>query len=249
MVRKREAYQSNPEIRDKKKEAGKKSYKIIKKRKDLLKKEKEKEWKLKWAQETHMHQLRFSQERNLMCKKRFNWVKKCLSHFFENFDKIDENVKAELITLEKSIEETYEIWEKKIEDFDLTVKAEGYKHKSMNQDNIQWEWRKLEGKIDKRLRNILSQTKDMEENKKWYIVLDKVHETYIQKYTGENWFYWKKGDYLPKKFPYLPCIICNQESNCLEQPEEVLCTFTWTVEKERKFKKKQREKKKRENVK
>ena len=77
----------------------------------------------------------------------------------------------------------------------------------------------------------------MDKSTSWYSVLDKIYDTYTQKFTGEHWYYWREGDYLPKSRDYLPCIICNQEPNCIEKPEPILSTFTWTGQKEKKKKK------------
>ena len=104
------------------------------------------------------------------------------------------------------------------------------------------EWGKLERRIEKNLKDILAQVEDSDKNKSWYSVLDKMYDTYTQKYcTGEDWHYWRKGDYLPKSRSYLPCIVCHQKPNCLEIPEPILVTFSWTGENQEK-KKKQKKK-------
>ena len=93
---------------------------------------------------------------------------------------------------------------------------------------IQRQWLKLEGAIDKKLKNLLAKIGDLEKTTEWYKILKKMYESYQQKFTEEWWLYWKKGDYLPKSFFYLPCIICNKEPNCLEKPkssESILCTI------------------------
>ena len=99
------------------------------------------------------------------------------------------------------------------------------------------EWQKLEGRIEKKLKNILAQIEDSDKTESWYGVLDKIYDTYTQKFTEEWWFYWKKGDYLPKSRNYLPCVICNQRPNCLEMSEDILTTFTWTGDDQKKVKK------------
>ena len=95
----------------------------------------------------------------------------------------------------------------------------------------------MEGRIETGLKKVFTQIEELDKSTSWYSVLDKIYDTYTQKFTGEHWYYWKKGDYLPKSCDYLPCIICNQEPNCIEKPEPILSTFTWTGQKEKKKKK------------
>merc|ERR1712080_432268 len=123
-------------------------------------------------------------ERNSMGKRRFNWVRKCFQHFFENFSQIDDNVKIQIINIQKSIEDTYDKNEKVIEDKAETAKDEDglIQHLTyINQHKIQLEWEKLERIIEKKLKYILAQNEDLDRNRKWYSVLDKIHDTYKQK--------------------------------------------------------------------
>ena len=103
------------------------------------------------------------------------------------------------------------------------------------------EWRKLDNIIEEKLKDVLAKIEESDKNSSWYSVLNKIYDTYTFKFTGEDWWhYWRKGDYLPKQLKYLPCIICNQKENCLEQSEPIITTFTLAGEEQKKQKKKRK---------
>ena len=174
----------------------------------ILKEQEKKRSDRKDAQESLAYQMKMSQERNSMGKRRFNWVSKCFKHFFEKFTKIDDSTKDKILNLEKRIEDTYEKNEEfirdncqMVKDANTVAQVHGTFDGKFNDNVIQREWQRLEGIIGQELKNILAEIKDLDDKStKWYCVLLKIRDIYEPKFTGNWWSYWKKGDYLPKPF-------------------------------------------------
>ena len=168
-----------------------------------------------------------------MCKKRFAWVKKCFQHYIEIFTDLNDKIKTELLSVVKTIEDTYQTHQTNIEEMaemlkDATHIVQVHEKFSNPDGKIQQKWRKLEFVINNKLKKLLAESEDLEKSKNWFKILEKIYDFYQQKYTGEWWYFWKKGDYLPKSFFYLPCIICDKEPNCLDKSkrsESILCTI------------------------
>ena len=134
-----------------------------------MKKENEKKFRLENAEQILSYQIRFSQERNSMGKRRFNWVRRCLKHFFEKFIEVNDDTKMALINLEKNIEDTYDKNEKTIEDKADSAKDEESLmkyHVYIDEHKIQLEWKKLEGIIEKKFAIILAQIEDLDKSTK-----------------------------------------------------------------------------------
>ena len=53
---------------------------------------------------------------NALYRKKMQWVIDCFNHFFELFPQIDKQVKSEMISIEKCIEEKYQQMENEIDD-------------------------------------------------------------------------------------------------------------------------------------
>ena len=225
--REKEKYKSNKEVQEKKRQSSKKANQVLKEKKSLFREKEKKEYNSKEAEESLDYQTKKFQERNLMGKTRFDWVGKCFLHFFETFDDINIRVQKQLLELVHSIEETFQKNEKKIQEIAETVKdashiSEVHGAFSIGPDiEIQLPWQNLERSIGGNLEQILAGIENAEKTTDWHSVFEKIYDTYTQNYTGCWWHHWKKGDYLPTPFDYLPCIICKNKPNCLEKPKKL----------------------------
>ena len=178
------------------------------------------------------------QERNLMCKKRFDWVEKCFEHFWETFPEISENTKKELIKLVKSIDDNYQKHEQEIEKMEEITKdasdtAEVQRVFHSEDEQVQFKWQRFEPLIGSNLEKILTDIESSDKSTNWFSVLNRILDSYKQKYTGRRWLYWIKGDYISKPITYLPCIICNKNPNCIEKPKKmqsIICSTDWTAQ-------------------
>lgn len=110
----RKKYQRDSDFCEKKKQAFKKSYDKLRQKKILLKEQEKEEYNRKFAKFSINYNTKDCQERNLMGKRRFNWVEKCFNHFFETFDGLPDHIKNAIISLVRSIDETYQKYEEKI---------------------------------------------------------------------------------------------------------------------------------------
>ena len=102
----------------------------------------------------------------------------------------------------------------------------------------------MEENIDKRLRNILAETDDLEKSKNGVQFRAKFMTPIFKNILMNTSFDGKILISLPKILPDFPYIICNLKPNCLQQHEKVFCMLTWTWKKNKKARKYHREKKK-----
>ena len=226
-IYRRESYHTNLEVKEKKKQARKD-------KKDSLKQQRKKEFNKKWAEDSLEYKIRFFKERNSMGKRRFGWVEKCFEHFLDTFSQVEDYVRIEILDLVSSVEDTFQKNQKKIAE--MTEKVKGSDHVvqvhsifSCADSIIQRPWEKLEVTLDNKLKKIFAKIEKFNTSTEWKNVLENIYDSYKQKYTGDFWFHWKKGDYLPKPLLGMPCMICGKEPNCIEKPkksESILCSFT-----------------------
>ena len=156
------------------------------------------------------------------------WVTYCFQHFLEVFPETDEQVKSEMMRLEKCIIEKHNKMEREVDDMiekakDLKNFREiGYAFKGekigkwefkggKEENDIKHDYQGFEQfTIKKELKKILDDVDESEISKDWYLMVQKIQERFIEKFPG----WWEKElRYKTRK----NCIICKREPNCLEE--------------------------------
>ena len=222
LAKRREAYASDPALREKKKMASKKANTLLKQKKEAKKAEWWKNSEIEGAQRSLVLGEKESRQRNLEGRERMDWLKKCLGHFFETFSNIDSQIKDRILAIEVKIDELYNKNESEIDEKVKEIKDNGNKgsrhFRTWHPNNIQYRyWKKLDWQIADDMEKIVSEIEEQDKNSDWIHVLEAIQENFKSRYSGWQGMIKDSFDhYSPPK----ACIICNLKPNCLDPREK-----------------------------
>ena len=212
LAKERENYASKPELREKKKNASKKSYLDLKEKKKVQKKEEHQKFLLESGKEKLSYDENKCRDINHKARKRLSWLNSTFNHFFETFPQINEQPKNKLLSLENNIQKLHQKIENDIDELKqkvndkmaewqkqgCTYKQEGLFENAFKKNLarpmsgyvmysdewVQKDWEKLERNIGQELNAILEKIEGPYRNADWFYILEKIHEAYQEKFPG-----------------------------------------------------------------
>ena len=198
----------------------KEAWQIIKQEKDLQKEKERKEISEKLAKNSMEFYETKGKKKNSIWRKKLNWVNGCFQHLFDNYSKINTNVKEKMLQILSSIDNLYQEIEVRIDkvvgivqNFNCHIKVTNvFRENGLLLHEIQNEWQSFEQyKLGDKIEKILNGVEESDKNEEWYSIVEKIQERFRERYKG----WWVENYH--KFIKQTSCIICHKVPNCLNE--------------------------------